>query len=189
MTGVLVFRTQVAERFEWVVPRRAEDFDVLHALAQRPAASTTWEPVRVDVLKVGDRHRRLKRAAMPWLAADLLVLRDEAIEAVGPLLAPHGVLLPLECDEAELVLFSAGVRESVLDEARSELVRLDSGEIFYLPRPVFHASLLAGAIAFRLAELPYGGVFLTGPLVDAIQRTGTTAGTNFELVYREPDGR
>ena len=129
-----MFRSQVAERFEWVVPQRAEDFDVLHALAQRPALGA-WKPVRVDVLKVGDRRRRLKRAAMPWLAADLLVLRDEAIEAVGPLLEPHGVLLPLECDEADLVLFSAGVRESVLDEARSELVRFDSGEIMYLPAP------------------------------------------------------
>ncbi len=126
---------------------------------------------------------------MPWLAADLLVLRDEAIDAVGPLLEPHGVLLPLECDEADLVMFSAGVREGVIDEARSELVRLDAGEIIYLPGPVFHADLLAGASAFRLAELPYGGTFFTSPLVDAIQRTGTTAGTNFELVHEESAGR
>jgi hypothetical protein len=121
------------------------------------------------------------RADLPWLGENVLVLRDAAIEAVGKCLQPHGELLPLECDDARLVLFSAPVKTGVLDESRSHLERFDSGRIMALRSPTFRLPALQGVAAFKLAEMPRGDLFLEGALVADIVATGLSAGTDFVL--------
>ena len=54
-----------------------------------------------------------KRADMPWLNSGVIILRDEAVDVVGEILRPHGVVLPLLCEEARLALFSAPLVEGV----------------------------------------------------------------------------
>ena len=140
----------------------------------------------MHLLRADDRGRTRQHADMPLLTSNVLILRDEAIEAVGPLLTPHGELLPLRSPEARLALFRARQLSGALDEGRSDLVRFSSGRIMDLHAPMFHPSVVASAGAFVLAEMPRGHMYLTGELVDAIRGTGRTAGTDFRLVFQTP---
>ena len=177
-----VFRPAVPEGFEWVFPVDPGDFEVFRTLSERQPG-TVWEPIQMRLLKEDEHGRPWLRSAMPWLGGHALILREEAIEAVGPLLAPYGELLPLECDEARLVVFSAPLVANVLEESRSEIVRFASGRIMDIRRHAFNLGALAGNSAFKLAELPRGDLFVRGDLVDAIRATGLTGGTEFRLIY------
>lgn len=185
MTGAMhIFRPSVPEGYEWAVPTDSGDLEVIRALGERPPGGP-WTPIPMALLKVDEHGQSQKRSDLPWLGGHVLVLRDEAIEAVGEILRPHGELLPLVCDEARLALFSAPVVQGVLDEARSDMVRFGSGRIMALRTPAFRRSALGGRGAFRLAEMPRGDLYLTGHVVEAIRSTGMTAGTHFTLAYGE----
>lgn len=189
MTGdARIFRPSVPEGFEWAVPTDPAEFEVIRTLAERPAGAV-WQPVHMTLLKLDDHGRPHRRADLPWLGADAIVLRDEAIETVGALLRPHGDLLPLLCDDARLALFAAPAVAGVLDEGRSDMVRFGSGRIMSLRAPVFRAAALGNTKAFKLAEMPRGDLFLAGQLVEAIRATGMTAGTDFTPVYMEDAGQ
>lgn len=176
-----VYRTAPVDGFEWVRPVDAVHFETFHAVKARSAGGE-WVPVEMGLIRTDDQGRPQRRADLPWLGSDVLVLRDEAIEAVGPLLLQSGELLPLACDEADLVVFSARLVEGALDEERSRIVRFPSGKILALPRPVFHDDVVSSARAFGLAEMPRGPIFLTQPLADAIRATGLSSGTDFGAV-------
>lgn len=137
----------------------------------------------MELLRVDDRGGTRKRADMPWLGSHVLVLRDEAIESVGRLIAPYGEILPLRVNDARLSVFSARLLPGALDEERSELVRFGSGQIMDLKRPVFHDEIVDGVGAFKLPEMPRGDIYLTEEMVMAIRSTGQSAGTEFVLVY------
>lgn len=119
---------------------------------------------------------------MPWLAAGVLVLRDDAIEIVGELLRPHGELLPLECTDARLAIFTAGALVGALDEMRSDVVRFSSGRIMSLRKLAVRTEAIADRQAFKLAEVPNGDLYLTEQLVERIRDTGLTSGTDFTEV-------
>lgn len=177
-----VFRLAVPEGLEWVLPLDPADFEVFRTLSERQPG-TAWHRIQVRLLKEDEHGRPWLRSDMPWLGGHVLILREEAIEAVGQLLAPYGELLPLECDDARLVVFSAPIVANVLEESRSEIARFASGRIMDIRRPAFNLGALAGRGAFKLAELPRGDLFLRGDLVEAIRATGLTAGTEFRLIY------
>lgn len=185
MTGVLrIFRPSAPEGYEWVVPIDNADVEVIRALGER-SSGDPWTPIQMTLLKVDDHGRPQQRSDLPWLGGHVLVLRDEAIEAVGEILRPHGELLPLLCDEARLALFSAPVVEGVLDETRSDMVRYGTGRIMALRAPAFRRAVLGDIGAFKLAEMPRGDLYLTDHLVEPIRGTGMAAGTHFTLVYGE----
>lgn len=187
MTNRLVYRPAVPEGFEWAFPVDPGDFEAFWTLYERrPGAA--WEPIPMRLLKQDEHGRPWRRAEMPWLGRHVLILRDEAIESIGPLLAPYGELLPLMCDEARLVVFSAPPAANALEEDRSEIVRFASGRIMDIRRHAFNLGALAGNRAFKLAELPRGGLFLTGDLVESIRETGLTDGTEFQLIYDSSTG-
>ena len=184
MTGTRIFRPSVPQGHEWALPADNADFEAIRGLGER-SPGDPWTPAPMNLIKVDDHGRPQHRSDMPWLGGHVLVLRDEAIEAVGEILRPHGELLPLICDEARLALFSAPVVAGVLDEARSDLVRFGSGRIMALRAPTFRVAVLGRVGAFKLAEDPRGDLYLTDHVVEAIRSTGMTAGTHFTLVYGE----
>lgn len=175
--GGHVYRPTPTEGYEWVLPEEEADFETLLALEGHPQPA--WRPRAMKLLKVDDEDRPLRPAGMPWLGSHVLVLRDRAIDSIGPLLEPHGQLLPLVCPEARLVVFDAHVLSAVLDEERSDAVRFGSGRIMRLKTPVFRKDAIAEVGAFKVAEMPRGSVYLTPELVRAIVETGDSSGTSF----------
>ncbi len=180
-----IFQLVLPEGFEWALPTDTANYEVIYSLAQR-TDSSGWEPIHMRLLKsdVGSKGP-YKRADMPWLNSGVIILRDEAVDVVGEILRPHGVVLPLLCEEARLALFSAPLVEGVLDEERSQIKRFRSGRIMELRKPVFRTGLLGGVKAFKLSEKPRGDLYLTGDVVEEILATGLTSGTDFELAYED----
>ncbi len=178
-----IFQLEVPGGFEWALPTDDSNYKVFRSLPELPQGSG-WEPIHMRLLKsdVGSKGP-YKRADMPWLSSDVIILRDEAVDVVGEILRPHGVVLPLLCEEARLALFSAPLAEGVLDEERSQIKRFRSGRIMELRKPVFRTGLLGGVKAFKLSEDSRGDLYLTGDVVEEILATGLTSGTDFELAY------
>lgn len=189
MTGKQsIFRLAVPEGYEWALPSDPADFEVFRTLPER-GPGESWTPFRMELLKTDDRGRRKRRADMPWLGRNVLILRDQAIEVIGAILQPHGTLLPLLCDEARLAVFSAPLIANALDAEHSEMKRIpSSGRIMKLTRPVFRTAAIADTMAFKLQEMPRGDLYLAEPLVQAILDTGMTAGTTFVPVEKVQDG-
>ncbi|MBB2974946.1 hypothetical protein FHX49_000487 [Microbacterium endophyticum] len=178
-----IYRPDLPEDdFEWALPVDPDDFETIQTLPQRTVGSV-WRPIRMALIKEDEGAPVMRRADMPWLGRHVLVLRDEAIEVVGPLLRPHGELLPLVCDYARLMLFSAPLIAGVLDEERSKTVRFRAGGIMSLTEPVFRVEALGSSQVFKLAEMPRGSLYLRAELVEAILATGMTSGTNFKAVF------
>ena len=80
----------------------------------------SWGPVEVRLIDPRDEIGRppwpRRHAYLPWFVSNGLILRDEAIARIGPLLDRWGELLPLACDEADLVFFNALHLEDVVDQ-------------------------------------------------------------------------
>jgi hypothetical protein len=182
---VEVFRPEVPEGFEWVRLDRDEDYRVLLDLDARPALPG-WTPLAAHLLTRDDgTGRERRRAELPWLGRQALVLRDDAIDALGPLLEPFGELLPLACPDARLAIVHLTNVLDALDEERSELVRFGSGRIMTITRYELLADRLAAPQAFKLPQMPGGAMLLTGDLVERIEAAGF-AGTAFQLVWEGP---
>ena len=146
-----------------------------------------WSAPEMTLLTADERGEAHRFAYLPWLGSHVLVLRDEAIEAIGPLVAPHGQVLPLRASGARLAVFRPPLLAGALDEQASEFARFSSRRIMDLRVPVFRPLVVASASTFVLAEMPRGNMYLSGELVDAILATGFSAGTEFRLVFEASD--
>ena len=191
MTGAAeasaVYEPSVPEGYEWVMPVGAEPMNSFIGLDGTPRAAT-WSPVPVELIDA-DEGRRFRRADLPWFGRQVLVLRDEAIEAVGPILEPHGELLPLSCPAARLALFNATRIVDALDEERSELVRSGTGQLLQIRRPAFHPGRLAGPLVFKVPQQVHGAIYLTGDVVQRIHATARWTGVTFRQVATAPAGQ
>lgn len=180
-TNVRVYRPTVPDGYEWAIPVEAGSSEILVTAGREDGVP--WAIPELHLLRVVDGSKQLRRAVLPWLGSFALVLRDEAIDTIGPLLSDYGQLLPLLSPDARLSLFAARLVPGAISLEKSEIVRSSDGEIMYFQRPVFNDEVIAEAGAFKLPEMPRGDVYFTERLVDAIRATGCDTGTKFELVY------
>lgn len=176
-----IYEPDVQESFEWVVLRRDDDFELIRGLGSA-AVARTWEPPPVRLLSYDDRTgQRRAYADLPWLGEHTLVLRDDTIEALRPLLRPFGEFLPLACSEARLALVHVTNVIDALDEERSEILRFPtSGRIMKIARHEFKHRVVVPPQAFKIPQMPRGAIFLTEDLVRNIDAFGFK-GTTFRL--------
>ena len=168
-----LFWLEVAEGFEGVVIDDLASLQSLLELDRRPGRR--WRPPVAELVRE-HAGRPLARAAAPYLNRSVLVLRDEAVEGLGRLLAPHGALVPLKCADAELVAFVAPVLD-LMDEEASELVRFDSGRVMDVLRPRFREGADAHP-AFRVSSMPAGPLFVSAGLAEELSGRGLLSGTS-----------
>lgn len=178
--SVRVYRPSVPEGFEWVFPLDEGDWEVFRSF-DGSSRSSSWCPVRVR-LGYSEEGVEYRSATLPWMGSHVLVLKQEALDLVGQALGRWGEFLPLECDQAELFVFNPLRFVSALDEERSDVMRFGEGRIMRINKHVFDPGAIADVEIFKLEEMPRGSLYLTGPLVDLIERVGLV-GTDFELVW------
>ena len=177
-----VYRLAVPEGFEWVFPLDESDWEVFRSF-DGSSLSASWHPIRVR-LGYSDEGMEYRSAALPWMGRHVLVLKREALDALGPLLDRWGEILPLQCAAAELFVFNPSRFVSALDQERSEVVRFGEGRIMKINKHVFDPRAIADVEIFKLEEMPRGSLYLTGPVVDLIERANLD-GTDFELVWSD----
>lgn len=179
---VKVYRPVVPEGFEWVFPVDDADWEVFRSF-DGSSQLELWSPVRVR-LGYSEAGMEYEPAPMPWMGSHVLVLKREAIDALGDYLGRWGELLPLECGDTELFVFNASRSVSALDEERSDVMRFGEGRIMKINRHAFDAAVIADVEIFKLTEMPRGSVYLTGDAVEVVEQSGL-AGTDFELVWSD----
>ena len=184
---IRIFRPMpTGQQYEWVVVEDGpSSWQMGQAIFWSPARrpGDVWPSVRMDL--VTEIHgRRALRAKVPWEGNQTLVLRDEAIDSLSPILAAEGELLPLECDSARLIMFTAGRApdESIVEE-RSRLPRKSPlAEHFEIEHIVLDGALLRGRRAFEIHNGLSFQLLLQEDLVAELEATGDTDGISFESV-------
>jgi hypothetical protein len=146
----------VPDGFEWVLPCDQADWEVFRSL-NGSSRLDSWRPVRVKLGPAEDGVE-FRPAALPWMGSHVLVLKREAVEALGPTLSGAGELLPLDCEEAELHVFNALNSLGALDEERSDLVRFSSGRIMQIKHNVVDPDTIGSAEVFKLTAMPRGSL-------------------------------
>lgn len=175
-----IYRFQVQEGYEWVVPVEDGYFEAFRAFdGSRKAAN--WQPIRMRLVDKDERGRRLLPSDIPWLGEHAPVLRRKAVERFGSMLAADGELLPLACDEAELFVFNVTSVVDALDLDRSELLRFPStGRIMKVKTHVFRPERLSGVRAFKVPELLRSSLFVTD---EVVRVAGGLTGVGFKLLW------
>lgn len=172
-----ILQPAVAEGFEWALPVDEGDFEVFRSFDGRSRVAS-WEPIRMRLITVDDKGLSLRRAELPWLGEHVLILRDQAIESVGAVLARYGELLPLECAEARLAVFNATQILDAIDEERSDLIRFGSGRLMKIVHPVFREGIEETGV-FKWGMDPVGPIYFARSVAERISATGHSAGTDF----------
>ncbi len=177
-----IYKFQVQEGFEWVVPVDDADFELFRALAGR-SQTATWKPIQMRLVKEDERGRPLQPSDIPWLGGHAPVLTERAATALGSVLLRDGELLPLECSEAALVMLNVTTVRDALDLDRSVVVKFPStGRIMDVKSHVFRPGCLRGIRAFKVPELLRGSVFVNDDVVATAQGAGLV-GVGFRLVW------
>lgn len=176
-----IYRIGSSEEGDSVGLEREDDWDAILDLTSDPVADT-WTPLLATLYNEDSRgHRPLVGSRMPSLHLGMLVLRDAAIDTVGPLMEPFGELLPLSCADARLALVHITRVLDALDENRSEIARVpETGSIITISRYAFSPNVINRGTAFVLPQWT-GDSFFTDDLVRSID-SYEFGGTEFESV-------
>lgn len=160
------FEPMVMEGYEWLNCVSPADYE-LFASFDGKARATGWIPVSVRCVRADQRSEQLE-SDFPWLGAHVLVMRRQAVSALGDLLDAEGELLRLETDRGvELFAFNAQVRDA-LDESRSSISRFpSSGRIMRIRSAVLRADALIDADIFRLPHRG-GPTYVSQRFVDRV---------------------
>lgn len=158
---------------DWVVTGRAGAEPVTLLTFDGTSRSQTWEAPEVHLVPGETAGHSL----MPWLNEATLILRDEAIYTIGPVLADFGELLRLRCPDADLVAFNALNITDAMDVDRSRIKRWTSGAATVQAAVFGQAAVELGV--FKWSGEPGGPVYLTEAVVQRLTATQMTRGTNF----------
>lgn len=182
-----VYEPKPADGFEWALPIDNDDHIGRFGCLDGTPRAATWSPVPMHLLRE-DEDESMRRADLPWLGGNVLILRDEAIAVLGPVLADHGELLPLECADANLVVFNATRVIDALDEQHSDVVRFSSGRIMDIKKAAFRGELLTGSVVFKIPQMLVGPLYFTSEMVERIRATRLHSGVTFREVGRRAVG-
>jgi hypothetical protein len=179
-----IHRFDVRGDQEWVLPVNREDIEVLTSLDGIPRLAQ-WRPIPVHILKE-DEGKRFAYSDFPWFGRGVPILRRPAVEAVGDLLTEYGELLPLECDDAELLAFNTCMVVDALDVDRSVVVvGPTTGKIITVEMFAFKEESLSGVQVFKVPQLLLGPVFVDQGLVDFVRAAGLKR-VDFRLLWESP---
>lgn len=175
--------------YEWALPVLDEPSPNPLRIHTTELLAPTWSPPLVTLLHE-DEGVQLRPADFPWVGGNAIVMRPQAVAVVAPLVQGHAELLPLACEEADLVLLHVTDERDALDEDASDIVRFPTGRILTVRRYGMRSAALEGARCFKLPQMATGPVFLSGDVVDAIEAAGLV-GLGAQLVWQDdgPEGR
>lgn len=175
-----VFEPCSPDGWEMVWPLDSDDYFTFRDGLGRPLGGS-WVPIRMQLVREDERGQPWSTADMPFMGSSLLILKPRARSVLTDLCLEAGELLPLACEDAELVAWNVTLTVDALDEGASDIVRFRDGRVMYVRRPVFHPERVRGLAAFRLPQWR-GSIFLGERFVRVARGAGLT-GTTFQEVW------
>ena len=182
-----IYKQDVLEEYRWVMPKNPEDQDRFDF--DGVSRKESWKPVEMEELVENEADGSTDRVtAFPWCRQDSLMLRDEAIDRLGPLLREHGEVLPLHCEGMRLAVFNCLVLADALDEEKSGLVHFpSSNELQDVESYVFQPEKVRDLRVFKLGLDPRGPLLFTEDAVDAFAEAGLGA-IRFTALWDSEEG-
>lgn len=180
--SIRIYEPAVTEGFEWALPADPADYEVF-ASFDGTSRSANWTPVPMTLL-TEDEGRTFEESDMPWLGGHALVLRERAVEVLGPMLLGEGELLPLACDDAELWVLNVLQVIDALDEDRSKIVRFSTGRIMAIEEHSFRREPLENVTIFKIPQMLRGSTFVNEDFVRLVQ-SSELRGADFKLVWED----
>lgn len=175
-----VYTPTVAEGWEWALPlNESENMTIVEAFGK--PLGDRWTPIQMKVLRQDERGRPWREADMPWMGNHLLILRPRAVSALRDLCLEAGELLPLACDDADLVAWNVTTVVDALDHERSKIARFTSGRIMSIKQHFFRPDVVEGLTAFRIPEVRTS-IFVGPAFAERVRAAGLT-GTRFKEVW------
>lgn len=157
--------------YEICLPVKSSDFERIHDEIDGTPRSRGWKPIRMEL--IGENMgRRLTRSDSPWFGSDALVFRPRALQVLEPLLTDYGELLPLECDDAELVMYNPTCVIDALDREKCSFERFSDGTIWSINPFIFRPEAIANVDIFKIPDLRASPTFLSQRFVDCWQISG-----------------
>jgi fermentation-respiration switch protein FrsA (DUF1100 family) len=157
-----VHKFQVVEDQEWIFPADDDDYETFFALDGRVIQD--WI---APVMKLDTAGRTY--SDFPWLGEHAPILKKPAVEALAPVLAEHGQLLPMKGEA--VWLFNATTVLDALDHERSRIAYFDNGDILDIERHVFRTERIGAAELFKL-PMRASAVYVTGSFVEKVRNAG-----------------
>lgn len=179
------FEPIVADGCELCHPIDSGDFDVFTSLINGESRKSTWRPIPMKLVSQ-DVGVAALYSDSPWLGEHALIFRIPVKEALGELLTANGELLPLDCSEADLVVFNATKIVDALNEEESTVSRFSGGEIYWIKRYVFRPEVVDGVDIFKIPNLTASPTFLSERFVDTWNACGLV-GLDFLPVWESHD--
>ncbi len=157
-----VYKFEVIEGQEWIFPVDDGDYETFSAMDGR--IMQDWI---APVMKLDTAGRTY--SDFPWLGEHSPVLKWPAVDALAPVLAAYGQLLPLQGEEAWL--FNVTTVLDALDLAHSKIACFDNGDILDIERHVFRQENIGAAEIFKL-PMRVSEVYVTGSFVERVRNAG-----------------
>ena len=175
-----IYEPALTSGWEWALPiDESQNLTIVETFG-RPL-SATWTPIRMKLIKQDERGRPWKDADMPWMGEHLLVLKPRAASILRDLCLEAGELLPLTCNEADLVAWNVTTVVDALDEEKSKVLRFPGGRVMSIKLHHFKPEAVEGLTAFRIPQVRTS-IFVGPAFVDRVREAGLT-GTRFKEVW------
>jgi len=176
-----VYTIEPREDSELCHPRDPGDFERIIQEINGLRRADNWNPIEMRLIR-RDEGRDLLEADSPWLGSHALVFGPRVVERLGELLVGYGELLPLHCDDRELVIFNVTKVVDGLDESASQIVRFASGRIMDIERYAFLPNVVRGIEVFKLPGIRASPTFVGQEFVKAWKSVGLR-GLDFTQVW------
>ena len=171
-----LFHPDWDSRYEFCHPVNKDDFLTIDDLIDGTPRARRWKPFAMRILHTnGENDKLLKRSDSPWYGDHALIFRKNAATALEPMLSSYGELLPLNCKEADVVMFNITRVLPAIDEKASGAEYWDDGidgTIRSVKRYVFRPQVITGQDIFKLANRRASPAFVTQRFVDQWRAAG-----------------
>lgn len=152
--------------YEMCHPVNEGYFVKIDSLINGETRKNGWQPIKVNIINEGDNGEKLNKSDSPWLGSNSLIIRQSAIDKIGGFLEKYGELLPLDCDEDNVVIFNPTVVVDALDENASSILRFKSGKVMRIVDYVFRPEVVTDKHIFKIPNIRASSTFVSDHFVD-----------------------
>lgn len=167
------------DNYQWFAPKNKDGWSLIDSLGDT-SVPNLWAKVEMNL-----SGRKLLIGDFPYLASDIPVFSQRAIDTLNDLLVPNGELLPLVCPGYSYSAFNVTSILDVLDEDLSDIIYFNSSKkVMDIEKYMFRPEKLTGAVIFKIPQFYRSYVFVTDIFVKRVQEAGLT-GFKFPLLWSD----
>ena len=177
-----IYTPAVLDGMEWLTLLHddPDQWETFYALCEPIGAA--WRAPQMEFIRQHEDGQRRQYSDCPWCLHTLLIVRDEVLASLRPLLVPYGEILPLRCEEP-VWLFNATTIIDALDEERSTIARFDDGGLLAIERHVFRRDMIGDIEVFKLPGRA-SSIYLRETVVRRVGELGLS-GLAFDMVWSD----